>query len=266
MPYNRIPDEQIPSASPEAVIRQCEPFVRKLVKRYWRCLELTTVVDRDDLIQAGMISIMEAQKTYKPDTEKPFIGWVAFYIQNAIRKELRLRNGKMKDPVFIRLDEPLTDDSEETRLDILEDPNGVPVDTNLLDDENHREAAEAVHAAICRMKSDKQREVIQRVHLDGQGKEQAAAEMGIKKTALYALENAGCSTLRRDHKLQEFVMNMPSFRVGLNSFQSTWTSAVEAEVIWKDEHRRQLMEISTMYGLPSSTGRTKARGGNYDKL
>lgn len=239
-----IPDELIPNASPEDVVQQYAPLVRKAVRRYSGALRLTCAVGPDDLEQVGSIAILDAQKTYNPSAGKSFVGWALFYICSAMRKELQIRDGKMKDPVFVRLDETIDEDGETTRGDELADPDAVPIDEDLLTDETRRETTEAVHAAIDRMKSAKQREVIKRVYLEGQDRKTAAAEMGIKTTALRSLDQAGRSTLQMDYRLRKYVMTMPSFHVSVGRFNSNWTSAVELAVIWREEHLKNLQEYN----------------------
>ena len=239
-----IPDELIPNALPEDVVQQYTPLVKKMVRRYSGVLQLTCAVGPDDLEQVGSIALLEAQKTYEPTKGGSFVTWASWFIRNAIRKELKFQNGKMKDPVFIRLDEPIDEAGETTRVDELPDPDGVPVDENLITAETRRETVEAVRAAVGRIKSDKQREVIQRVYLDGQDRATAAAEMGMKTTALRSLDQAGRSTLRRDYRLKQYVMTMPFFHVSVGKFNSNWTSAVEMAVIWREEHLKNLQEYN----------------------
>lgn len=238
----RIPDSDIPGADPARVVAQYEPFVKKLAKRYIPILDRSGAVGLDDLYQAGRIAVLQAQKKYNPDEGSSFIHYLSFYIRSHIRRTLGFDNNGAAPARLVYLDEPLTDDegNETARVDLIADPDILPFDEPMIDAETRNETAAEVHAALDRMKSDKQREIIRRVYLDGQTRQQAADETGAKIGAVYALDKEGRSTLRRDRRLKEYAqMIIPSFHVGVHTFRSTWTSAVERELIWKEEHLRE---------------------------
>lgn len=227
-----ISDKEIPTADPEAVIEQYTPLLCKIAERYKPVLEKTGSVDVEDLIQAGRIAVYNAQKKYNPDGGASFLSYVFDWIRSAMRRTAGIRNGKAPE-ILLSLDEPLSDDSDIVRGDTIPDTAPTAEETTIEQDAR-QETAEAVHAAIDRMKSDKQREVITRVWIDGQDRAAAADDMKMKIGALRALDKAGRSTLRRDWQLKQFAM--PMFSVSVSRFRTTWTSAVEAAVIWRDTH------------------------------
>ena len=229
-----ISDREIPTADPEAVIEQYTGLICKISERYEPVLEKTGSVDVDDLFQAGRIAIYKAQKTYDPDGGVKFISYIYDRIRSAMRRTLNFNSqtGLPPEPMDY-LDEPLSDDADTRKLDMI--PDTAPTaEERIVNQDARQETFEAVHAAIDRMKSDKQREVITRVWIDGQDRAAAADDMKMKIGALRALDKAGRSTLRRDWRLERYAM--PMFPVGVIRFRSTWTSAVEEAVIWRDEH------------------------------
>jgi hypothetical protein len=129
------------------------------------------------------------------------------------------------------------------------------MDEPIIEEENRRETSEQVRAALDRMKSDKQRTAVSLVWMEGKTREQAAAEMEMQTRSFYALEKYGRSTLRRDCRLREYVMQMPSFRTSLGRFRQTFTSAVEAAVIWKDEHLPDYLSRKALVAEELETGR-----------
>ena len=237
-----IPDRDIPTADSAEVIRQYKGWVYRIAKRYASFLENTGAFDMEDLIQAGNIGLLEAQKTYNPERGKNFIGWSFFYIRNAMYNQLGFNDRLRHCPPapLIYLDAPIAEDEETTLLDTIEDPTVIPFDEPICEEETRREIVEEVRAAVDRLKGPKQREAIKRVWLDGQERKEAAEEMGTSITALHALDEDGRRNLRRDNRLK--LLAMPSFAVGVHKFRSTWTSAVEAAVIWLEEHQATLME------------------------
>lgn len=231
-----IADVDIPGADPAAVIQQYEPFIQKIANRYITILHRSGAVGMDDLIQVGRIAVIDAQQRYKPENGS-FTNWIFYYARSAMRRTLGFNTQTGAAPAaMVYLDEPTTDDESLTLADTIADPAAVPMDEPIIEEENRRETSEQVRAALDRMKSDKQRTAVSLVWMEGKTREQAAAEMEMKTHSFYALEKYGRSTLRRDYRLRQYVMKMPSFHVGLNRFNQTFTSAVEAEVIWRDEH------------------------------
>ena len=250
-----IPDEQIPAADPAEVVQQYSLWVKKLINRYRRLLEQTGAIGEDDLFQVGCMALLEAQKKYNPESGMTFLGYSQFYIRKAMRQELGFSSDGKPPAQLDYLDEPLSDEAETTRGDIIADPDALPLDEPIIAEETRRETSEQVRAALDRMKSDKQRTAVSLVWMKGKTREQAAAEMEMKTHSFYALEKYGRSTLRRDYRLRQYVMQMPSFHVGLKRFNQTFTSAVEAAVIWRDEYLPDYISRKEVAAEELDTGR-----------
>lgn len=235
-----IADDEIRSADPAAVIEQYEPFLIKLANRYDDILSRTGAVGFDDLLQVGRIAVLDAQKTYYPD-KGSFINWISYYIRKAMRSALDFDNQTGAAPVpLVYLDEPLSDDTETKRGDMVADPDALPIDEPIIEDETKREISKQVREAVERMKSDRQREVITRVWLNGQERTAAAADMGMKTTALQTLDKTARTTLRRDWRLKRFVsQEVPLIFVSLARFNTTWTSATEEAAFWRLQHMQR---------------------------
>lgn len=222
-----IEDRDIPGADPAAVIEQYEPYLQKLANRYIPALSLTGAVDMDDLVQVGRIAAVEAQQKYRPE-DGSFMNCLFYYVRKAMRCALGFNNQTGESPAaLVYLDQPLSTETETTLGEILTDPGAVPLDEPIEEEETRRETSEQIRAALDRMKSDKQREVITRVYINGQDRAAAAADMNIRTTALYALDRTGRQTLRRDYRLRKYAETVPFVHVGLSQYNTTWTSVVE---------------------------------------
>lgn len=234
-----IPDKQIPTADPAAVIEQYRGWIAKIANKYAGLVAESGAVDMDDLIQAGSMAILEAQKTYNPEGGRNFTGWSFMPIRNAMLDLLGYRDKlRLRPPVpALSLDMPAGEEAEETLLDTIEDKNIKPFDECICEEETHQETAKEVRAAVDRLKDDKQREAIRRLYLDEQDRKAAAEGMGIQEAALRSLDRAGRKNLRKDARLCDYVM--PFFQVGAGRFHNTWTSAVELAVLWREQHRYQ---------------------------
>ena len=229
-----IPDNEIPSANPEDVILQYEKWIKRIAQRYTGYIEQTGAIDMDDLVQVGRIAILDAQKTFDPDAGCSFMGWSLNPIRNAMRKLMGYGNQK---PQIVSLDEPLYDDSDQTLKDVIPDQDADDVDTTLIKTETRSEVSKQVRAALKRMKSEKQRTAVTLVWIDGKTRQAAADEMEMQNQSFCALENYGRCSLRKDEQLKRYVVSeFPFYLVGARRFSSTWTSAVEKAVIWRDIH------------------------------
>ena len=143
-------------------------------------------------------------------------------------------DGSLPEEALISLDEPLNEDSDETKLDFV--PDTTPTaEERIIAQDDRQEVADAVHAAVDRLKNEKQREVVRRVWIDGQDRETAAAEMGTTYKALCSVDVNARTKLRLDDQLRQFaILRYPFFRVGVRKFQNTFTSATERAVLWRE--------------------------------
>lgn len=228
-----IPDKDVPTANPDELIAQYTPLLYKIVNRYSSYMKQLAAIDEDDLMQAGRIAIYNAQKKFDPEGGASFLSFVFDRIRGAMRYTLGFKADGTLPEIPLSLDKLLTDEADTTHLDLI--PDTAPTaEERIIDRETNQELSEAVHSAVDRLKSQKQREVIKRVWLDGQDRSAAAAEMGIKKPALCALDQNGRDKLRRDKELRLYAT--PFFQVGVSEFRSTWISSVEKTVIWREKH------------------------------
>lgn len=241
-----IPDKQIPTADPAAVIEQYHGLIVKIAKKYTGLLEESGAVDMDDLIQVGNIAVLKAQKTFDPEAGSSFLTWVYKPVKHAMLAQLGYNDKARHRPPAppISLDLPVCDGADDTLLDTLEDEDIVPFDEQIIEKETHEETAVEVRAAVERMKSDKQREVIRRLWLEGQDRQTIADEMGIQVGSVCTLDREGRKNLRKDARLCDYVM--PFFHVGVARFNNTWTSAVEMAVLWREQHQHQLDQLEQL--------------------
>ena len=237
---SKIPDAEIPKADPETLIKQYRPFVFKLAGKYKIMLEQVNSIDFDDLLQVGCIALLTAQKTYQPEDGKSFLGWCAFYVKTAMRRELGLKQDGTLPAPLLSLNEPINpEDAEgETRLNNLQDPNGQTPEEKAVEDSAREEVRQEVRAAVDRLKDDKQRQIIRKVYLEGKGKKEVAAALGISIKALQTSDLKARKKLYDDIQLQQIVL--PSFGVGVGSFKHTMSSMVERAILWREKQFDQM--------------------------
>jgi len=77
-------------ASRDWLISEYLPYVKKIVYRFSR--HLPPSVDVDDLINVGVIGLMQALESFNPEMDNKFITYAVFRIKGAILSELRSRD------------------------------------------------------------------------------------------------------------------------------------------------------------------------------
>lgn len=206
-------------------------LVCKIANNYNGVISQNGRISNDDLIQAGYIGLLEAQKTYKPDAGRSFTSWAFFYIKKSIRSTIGIKNdGSLPDDWNnVSFDDPIPGTENFTYQDTISDP--APTREEELSEESaQQETAAAVRAAVDRLTNEKQKTAIRKIWLDELPKKEAAAEMGISETALKSLDYKGREKLAKDYTLRKFAM--PFFHVGVTKFHSTGTSEVEQTILW----------------------------------
>lgn len=254
-----IPPEPgaIKTMEPEELLKCFRPLVYKIAMKYLAEAKRLVYVDCDDLLQTGYIALIEAQKAYNPDKNSSFIPFayklISFRVMRLLGWRWMPEEKQMKfEPTLYRLDAPISEDDPDgmTLVDMIQDPDALPIDESIIEDETRRETSEQVRAALDRMKSDKQRTAVKLVWLDGKKRTDAAAEMEMNRGAFYMLEKSARSTLRRDYRLRKYAHEMPFIHVSVTRFNTTWTSATEYAALWRITH---LPESSPEPVTPEST-------------
>ena len=212
-----------------------ERWAQYWVNKYRWALEMRGDVDQDDLFQAAMIGIWEAERTFKPEAGE-WSTYSAFWIRQEIRRALGVKRGQLP-PAEIHLDEPITWDAEETRLDMLADDSLPDVWEGLQSEDLRR----GVREAVARLE-DQQREVVTKRYFQGKTVQAIADEMKTPYHRIYSLWKNARHRLSRDKLLKELAELRPRFHVhvGVKAFNTTHTSAVELAFLTLEKERARL--------------------------
>ena len=199
--------------------------------RYSWILERRNDLDREDLQQAAFLGILKARKAYKEERGGE-VTLAGFYARKEIRALLGIRNGKLP-PAMESLDEPLNDETDDTRLDLLADETIPDADAALLEEEKRQTVRDAVE----RLKPD-QKAVVKLRFFQGMTYKQAAAEMDVTPERAASIWDNARLHLSRDRYLKavaEVNRSTPYLLgVGVTRFNSTFTSAVEELVLLRE--------------------------------
>lgn len=208
--------------------------------RYSWVLEKRNDIDREDLQQAAFLGILEAQRAYKEE-RGGLTTLAGFYARNEIRALLGIKHGKLP-PTLESLDEPLNDETEDTRLDLLADETLPEIDAALLEDEKRQTVRDAVSKL-----AEEQRAVVELHFFEGKTYPQTAEEMNITPTRAVTIWAAARRSLSRNRYLKalaEVNRSTPYLLgVGVTRFNSTFTSAVEELVLLRERLLQKALQV-----------------------
>ena len=205
--------------------------------KYRWALEMRNDIDLEDLVQAALMGEYIAKQTYDPD-RGPFARYSTFFIKKEIRTLLGIRNGDIP-PSCLSLDEPLNAETETTRGDILED------DTLPDNDEIAylKERRDGVRAAIQRL-PEQRRSVMWQFYIQGKGSAEIGKAMGLPPSRILHILAAGRQSMYRDKLLRQLAgISRPYYvHIGLNTFKTTHTSAVEYTYFQMEAEAERIMQ------------------------
>ena len=101
-----IPDCDISSTDPELLIEEYSQLVNKIMSRYRFILQRTGAIDEDDLLQAGRIGLLQAQRHYDKAAGSSFLSYASLWIRSNIRRAAGIENDGSIPPELESLDEP----------------------------------------------------------------------------------------------------------------------------------------------------------------
>ena len=238
MPRMILPEPgTIKTMTPEELLKCFRPLVYKVAMKYMAEAQRLVYVDSDDLIQTGYIALIEAQQAYDTEQNANFLTFAYNKISWGIMRLLGWRwtpeeKLLIKEPTLNRLDAPVSEEDPEglSLVDMIQDPDIE----DFSEDVARQELAEAVRAAVQRLKNDRQRDYISRIFLQGEPVSSIAKKDGRTIGAVHSIKAVGLQNLRHDYHLREY---RPHFSTSLQSFRHTFTSEEEAYVLWAESHQ-----------------------------
>lgn len=209
--------------------------------RYAWAIQKRPDIDPEDLLQAAFLGIIRAKRHYNADKGK-FSTYSVYFIRHEIRDLIGIKDKTQLPPEVISLDEPIDPEGDITRLDMLADDTIPDPDEKLIEDDKKK----AVHDAVDRLEGQ-QRDAVIIHYFKGKPGPQTAAEMHITPERVRLILDKAKVNLRRDYMLRKLLdLNMRRpvmMTVGVSRFNSTFTSAVEASVLWKEAHMTPILDM-----------------------
>lgn len=196
-------------------------------------------VEFDDLLQTCYFALCDAVQAYKADGEYNVMSYIKFPLKNHFRSLLGIRTSK-RDALneSNSLDEPIGDDGDTTRLEMLTDPNsGEPYEA-VVDNVFQSELRDTLEKSISKL-SERRAAVVHSRYFEGKTFEEVAVEMNVSGQMIQHLERESFYKMRRDRDLQVFhdeVLSRWAYKgTGFRAFKENGISSVERAVIEAEE-------------------------------
>lgn len=208
-------------------------WARYWARRYAWAARSYPHIDEEDLLQAARLGVLRAIDGYDPE-KGAWATFSAYFIRTEILRECIGVKRDRLPPFLDSLNVPVYDEGEETRLDLLPDED-APDPQERAEFETLRRG---VQEAVGRLRNEQERTVVQMCYLDGKGQMEAAQALQVARSRVGQIFNRARRNLARDKRLRALWLeeNTPFWaRVGIQSFNTTWTSATEKAALWRLE-------------------------------
>lgn len=214
-------------------------------RRFRGYCEKDRAVSVEDLVQSGFIGLVEAAKTFDPESGRPWPFHAKWYVIREIYKALGLRGDgeySRADPGAVSLDNHLTEgDADSATLgDLLADESLPASDEALLQDELRT----SVRDAVAQLTDPRQRRIAELYMIQGQSLAEVADDVGISTAKVLQLYGRALANLARDIRLQALADLDDRTRFykkkGIRSFNADRTSVTEEQALWRIEQREKI--------------------------
>lgn len=195
------------------------------------------IIELEDLTQSSYFALVEAVKYYDPEGEYKFTTYLTKCLKTAFAEAggWQKKHRDLIEDAF-SLNMPLSDDSEDEYIDYLPDQRDDIQDAeDRIFNEELRHALDKAIAALGLRNS----EAIYKHYIAGQTLEKIGEDAGVSINAVRNWERDSFLKLRRNKNLVGFIDQLTNFyrRVGIQTFNSTQTSAVECLVLERERLR-----------------------------
>ena len=218
---------------------QVEKFIAWKAQRIMPTLGESTIIEVDDLIQAGYFALVAAVATYSP-SKGEFVKWLSYYLQTAFAETAGYRTEKMrKDPTkcAVSLDRPLADDSDTTMGEIVPDQLAAAAMENIEDNLWHEQLRKVLENVLNEV-PELYRDIVKMRYFEGKTLNSISKEQNISREQVRHLERKGIKEMRRPenkNRLKPFFEFDYYAGTGLTTFRRTGMSVQEIYLVKKEK-------------------------------
>ena len=209
-----------------------EKLICKWAGQYFRYSK-TPRFDVDDLRQAGYLALVDAVNGYDPSAGMKFATYLNFHIRKHFAEVSGNRGSKRRPEVYASsLDEPLTDESDTSRLDTIADTESEGEFNNVVELIYNRQLRAALDECLTSIPQP-QADVLRTLYYKGQTRTETAVELNSNISAIRHTEYRALQAMRRGAnytRLKEYRDNIISrtmYRSGFTAFRDSGYSSVE---------------------------------------
>lgn len=236
---------------------QCRGFIYQQARRY---LERNSAVARcelEDLTQAGYFAIIDAARTYDPETGCKFLTWLDYFLLNHFRECAQLRTTReraeaIQESNALRIEAPVGNDTDDlTIADTISDPRAedefIAAEERIYTQELHNQLEKHIDASL----TDNQADIIRRRYWKAETRKEIAGEINkspdqVKQTELTSIDKMRRNiNTRSGQGLKEYIDQITDFfsGVSLGSFITFQSSQPERLTLnradWEKKSRRE---------------------------
>lgn len=222
-------EECISTMDAEALCSKYKPFICKICNRYLKHLSRIGYVDYDDILQAGSMGLLQAQKTFDVAEGASFLSWAYRYINRNICQTLGIIwRGKglyQMPPLEAHLDEPLSPDDPDggTLADKIADTITIDVEAEAVGSDTERIVSEAIN----RLK-EPERGLMKANIIECRSLKSVADDMGLPYWKAQDHKQKALYWIRRMDTIRALLDDSSCYRSkSVSAFQRTGSSAVE---------------------------------------
>ena len=190
-----------------------------------------STIDLDDLAQGGYLALVDAVRGFDPQAGGTFLTVLSYHLRKVWRDMYGLRGKRDALNDCISLDEPLSDDGDTTRLDLLPDDR-AELAFEESEDQIFREQLRAFLDKA--LDAAPHGDVIRRRYFQGQTGKAIAAELGVSVSRVGQYEQEARRYLRHG----PFTRELRSFDLyhgnGLKAWKESGTSLPEKILLEKE--------------------------------
>ncbi len=163
-------------------------------------------LDTEDVSQELFLAFYAALTAFDPSSEYKFTTFLTYHVKNALRAALDIRDGKKLPPVPVSLDEPLGDEEECTRGELVPDPAAAlafeATESRIWNERLH----DVLEQCLATLEA-KQAEAIRGTYYKGLTAEETGKRLGESASQVTRLKQSGLRKLRQGKnikRLKEF--------------------------------------------------------------
>ena len=229
---------------------QVRRFIVKRARMFTLYHDGNNKLDEEDLVQSGYLALLETIRTFNPEAECSFIGYLNLRLKTQFLIEAGIRTSRRDALTMARsLDEPISsndgdDEGKSALVDFIPSPNDEIEDT--IDRLVNEQFISTVFTCMKRLEP-KVHDILSQIYVKQKQCQEIAEEYKITSQRVGQIRNRGLRLLRGMPEIRkiinEYYMDMhTSFykHKGYRNFNSSFSSVVEDLIIWREKQREEM--------------------------